>query len=90
MHFMLQKEMVERMCAQPSTKAWGRLSVMVQLLAEVEGLFDVSPGSFSPPPKVDSAVVRMQPRAQTNLPAIIHLDKALRRFPRAASACRMP
>ena len=79
MHFMLQKEMAERMCAQPSTKAWGRLSVMVQLLAEVEGLFDVSPSSFSPPPKVDSAVVRMQPRAQINLPARLStLDRVLR------------
>ena len=79
MHFMLQKEMADRMRAQPSTKAWGRLSVMVQLFAEVESLFDVPPSSFVPPPKVDSAVVRIQPRAELNLPAqLTTLDRVLK------------
>ena len=79
MHFMLQKEMADRMRATPSTKAWGRLSVMVQLFAEVEELFDVSPSSFTPPPKVDSAVVRIQPRAAVRLPAQLStLDRVLR------------
>ena len=62
MHFMLQKEMADRLRAQPGSKAWGRLSVMVQVFAEVDGLFDVPPSSFTPPPKVDSAVVRIVPR----------------------------
>ena len=48
MHFMLQKEMADRLGAQPGSKAWGRLSVMVQVFAEVDGLFDVPPSSFSP------------------------------------------
>ena len=79
MHFMLQKEMADRMRATPSTKAWGRLSVMVQLFAEVENLFDVPPSSFTPPPKVDSAVVRIRPRATVDLPAQLStLDQILR------------
>lgn len=61
MHFMLQREMAHRLAAQPGTKAWGRLSVMVQLQFDVEWLFDVSPDSFSPPPKVWSSVVRLLP-----------------------------
>jgi 16S rRNA (adenine1518-N6/adenine1519-N6)-dimethyltransferase len=61
LHFMLQKEVVERMVAAPSTPAYGRLSVMLQLHFEMENLFEVPPLSFEPPPKVDSAVVRMRP-----------------------------
>ena len=61
MHFMLQKEVVERMAAQPSTKAYGRLTVMVQLFCHVEKLFTVPPGAFNPPPKVDSMIVRLIP-----------------------------
>ncbi|MBS0516800.1 MAG: 16S rRNA (adenine(1518)-N(6)/adenine(1519)-N(6))-dimethyltransferase RsmA [Proteobacteria bacterium] len=61
MHFMLQKEVVERMAAGPGSKTYGRLSVMLQLRCTVESLFDVPPTAFSPPPKVDSAVVRLVP-----------------------------
>jgi len=64
MHFMLQKEMAERMAAQPGTKAWGRLSVMLQLGWQIESLFDVTPDAFSPPPKVMSQVVRLRPLAE--------------------------
>jgi 16S rRNA (adenine1518-N6/adenine1519-N6)-dimethyltransferase len=62
-HFMLQKEVVERMAARPATKAYGRLSVMLQWRYEIEHLFDVAPDAFDPPPRVDSAIVRMRPRA---------------------------
>ncbi len=61
MHFMLQNEVVERMVAEPSTPAYGRLSVMLQYRFHMEKLFDVPPGSFRPAPKVDSAIVRMIP-----------------------------
>ena len=63
MHFMLQKEVVERMAAKPGGGDWGRLSIMVQYHCRVEHLFNVGPGSFSPPPKVDSAIVRLTPHA---------------------------
>ncbi|RDS85209.1 16S rRNA (adenine(1518)-N(6)/adenine(1519)-N(6))-dimethyltransferase RsmA [Dyella psychrodurans] len=61
MHFMLQKEVVDRMAAEPGSKVYGRLSVMLQLACRVEPLFDVPPGAFRPPPKVDSSVVRLIP-----------------------------
>lgn len=61
-HFMLQKEVVQRMVAQPGSKAYGRLSVMLQWQYHMEQLFDVPPSAFSPPPEVDSAIVRMIPR----------------------------
>jgi 16S rRNA (adenine1518-N6/adenine1519-N6)-dimethyltransferase len=64
MHFMLQKEVVERMVAAPSTPAYGRLSVMLQLHFDMHNLFEVPPEAFDPPPKVDSAIVRMLPLAQ--------------------------
>jgi 16S rRNA (adenine1518-N6/adenine1519-N6)-dimethyltransferase len=63
-HFMLQKEVVERMVAEPGSKAYGRLSVMLQWLYDMELLFVVPPTAFDPPPQVDSAIVRMIPRAQ--------------------------
>lgn len=62
MHFMLQKEVVERMTAQPGTSDYGRLSVMLQYRCRLEYLFDVNPAAFVPPPKVNSAVVRAAPR----------------------------
>ncbi len=62
MHFMLQKEVVDRMAAQPATGDYGRLSVMLQYRFDIERLFVVPPGAFDPAPKVDSAVVRMIPR----------------------------
>ena len=61
MHFMLQNEVVERMVAEPSTPAYGRLSVMLQYRFYMEKLLDVPPDSFRPAPKVDSAIVRMIP-----------------------------
>jgi 16S rRNA (adenine1518-N6/adenine1519-N6)-dimethyltransferase len=63
MHFMLQKEVVDRMAATPGSKVYGRLSVMLQLVCRVDPLLAVPPGAFKPPPKVDSAVVRLTPRA---------------------------
>ncbi|MBJ7576146.1 16S rRNA (adenine(1518)-N(6)/adenine(1519)-N(6))-dimethyltransferase RsmA [Luteimonas sp. MC1828] len=62
MHFMLQKEVVDRMAAGPGSKVYGRLSVMLQAYCRVTALFTVGPGAFKPPPKVDSAVVRLVPR----------------------------
>jgi 16S rRNA (adenine1518-N6/adenine1519-N6)-dimethyltransferase len=62
MHFMLQKEVVDRMAAAPGSKVFGRLSVMLQALCKVTPLFTVAPGAFRPPPKVDSAVVRLVPK----------------------------
>jgi len=64
MHFMLQREVVDRMVALPSTPAYGRLSVMLQVRFAMAKLFNVAPGAFRPPPKVDSAVVRLVPLAQ--------------------------
>lgn len=61
MHFMLQKEVVERMVAQPKTNDYGRLGVMLQYFFDMEMLIEVPPESFDPAPKVDSAVVRMIP-----------------------------
>jgi 16S rRNA (adenine1518-N6/adenine1519-N6)-dimethyltransferase len=61
MHFMLQLEVVERMVAAHSTPAYGRLSVSLQSKFRMQKLFKVAPGAFRPPPKVDSAVVRLEP-----------------------------
>jgi len=82
MHFMLQKEVVDRMAAPPGSKTYGRLSVMLQLRCTVEPLFKVPPGAFRPPPKVDSAIVRLTP-----LPAHLLPDadaKLIERLVRAA------
>lgn len=67
-YFMLQKEVVDRMVAQPSGAAYGRLSVMLQWRYEMEQVLFVPPESFQPPPRVDSAVVRMVPRPD---PAVV-------------------
>lgn len=61
MTFMLQKEVVQRICARPDTRDWGRLGVLCDVWCERRSLFDVSPGAFAPPPKVMSAVVRLRP-----------------------------
>lgn len=61
MHFMLQKEVVDRMVAKPNTKAYGRLSVMLQYHCEIESLFAVGAHAFNPPPKVNSSIVRLIP-----------------------------
>ena len=63
-HFMLQKEVIDRMVARPATSDYGRLTVMLQWRYAMENVLFVPPGSFDPPPKVDSAVVRMVPREQ--------------------------
>ncbi|RUR55134.1 16S rRNA (adenine(1518)-N(6)/adenine(1519)-N(6))-dimethyltransferase RsmA [Vreelandella populi] len=63
MHFMLQKEVVERLAAQPGGTDWGRLSVMAQYYCQVDQLFIVPPEAFVPRPKVDSAIVRLTPHA---------------------------
>jgi len=63
MHFMLQKEVVDRICAEPGSDDYGRLTVSMAARAESVSLFDVGPEAFHPPPKVDSAVVRIKPCA---------------------------
>ncbi|MEJ2383959.1 MAG: 16S rRNA (adenine(1518)-N(6)/adenine(1519)-N(6))-dimethyltransferase RsmA [Xanthomonadales bacterium] len=64
MHFMLQKEVVDRIAAAPGGKSWGRLSVMLQYHCAVAPLFDVPPEAFRPPPRVTSSVVRLVPHDQ--------------------------
>ena len=71
-HFMLQKEVVDRMAASPGNKDYGRLSVMLQWRYDIESVLDVPPEAFDPPPRVDSAVVRMQP-----LPLAVGVDAKL-------------
>jgi len=61
MHFMLQKEVVDRLAAQANEKHYGRLGIMAQYHCQVSQLFTVPPQSFNPPPKVDSAIVRLEP-----------------------------
>jgi 16S rRNA (adenine1518-N6/adenine1519-N6)-dimethyltransferase len=73
LHFMLQREVVERMVAQPSTPAYGRLSVMLQARFRMAKLFRVAAGAFRPPPRVESAVVRLVPLAEP-------LDREVPRF----------
>jgi 16S rRNA (adenine1518-N6/adenine1519-N6)-dimethyltransferase len=64
MHFMLQKEVVDRMAAAPGGKEYGRLTVMLAAFAEVDALFDVGPGAFRPQPKVWSSIVRLRPSVE--------------------------
>lgn len=66
-HFMLQKEVIDRMVAEPATADYGRLSVMLQWRYAMENVLFVPPASFDPPPRVDSAVVRMVPHARPAL-----------------------
>jgi len=68
MHFMLQKEVVERMAAPPGGKTYGRLSVALQARCRVEPLFDIGPGAFRPAPKVHSAFARLSPLAEPPFP----------------------
>ncbi len=68
MHFMLQKEVVDRMAAAPATADYGRLTVMLQARFRVEKLFNVPPGCFNPPPRVDSAVARLVPLPVAEIP----------------------
>jgi 16S rRNA (adenine1518-N6/adenine1519-N6)-dimethyltransferase len=77
MHFMLQKEVVERIAAQPGTKDYGRLTVMLQYHCDVDYLFNVPPEAFDPQPKVDSAVVRLVPHRESPFEkvAVEHLER---------------
>ncbi len=70
LHFMLQREVVDRMVAAPSTPEYGRLSVMLQTRFRMRRLFGVPPGAFRPPPKVESAIVRLEPRTDAPLEGI--------------------
>jgi 16S rRNA (adenine1518-N6/adenine1519-N6)-dimethyltransferase len=81
MHFMLQKEVVERMAARPGGKEYGRLTIMLAAVCRVEMMFRVGRGAFNPPPGVDSAVVRLTPHAAAPFPVP---DRA--RFARFVSA----
>ena len=69
MHFMLQREVVERLAASPGSKNWGRLGIMAQYQCNVEHLFDVPPEAFTPAPKVQSAIVRLSPWPESPWPA---------------------
>ena len=86
MALMLQREVAERLAAPPGGKVYGALSVLTQAVCDVELALRVSPGAFRPPPKVDSAVVRLTPRAQSRVPAA--LDARFREVVRAAFARR--
>ena len=86
MHFMLQKEVVDRMTAASGGKEYGRLTVMLGVYAAVERLFDVGPGAFKPPPKVWSAVVRLRPTPGPRF--AIGSDAALRTLVTAAFSHR--
>ena len=72
MHFMLQKEVVERMTAAPGSKIYGRLSILVQYLCHAEQLFIVPPGSFNPAPKVESAIILLIPRTDMSKTGKLH------------------
>ncbi len=69
MHFMLQKEVVQRLAAGPGSRAYGRLGIMAQYFCAVESLFEVPPGAFTPAPKVQSAIVRLIPHRVPPHPA---------------------
>ena len=78
MHLMLQREVVDRMVSPPGARAYGRLSVMVQLDCEVERILKVGPGAFSPAPRVESAVVRLRPGPRATLdPAVRNRFEAI-------------
>ena len=86
MHFMLQREVVDRMVAGPGGRDYGRLSVMLQATCEASSLFRVAPGAFRPPPAVESAVVRLVPRARPAVPP--ELEPAFAAIVRDAFAAR--
>ncbi len=86
MHFLLQKEVVDRLSAAPGSEHYGRLSVMVQYRCQVEALFGVGPGAFRPPPRVDSAVVRLLPYAR--LPCVAEDERQFAQLVQQAFAQR--
>lgn len=80
MYFTLQEELVERICASPGTKAWGRLSVMMQYHAEVTPLFRVPSSAFRPRPRVESRMLKVKPRAPAQRAKSLEvLEDAVRR-----------
>ncbi len=78
MLFMLQKEVVKRICAPPGIKAYGRLSVMLQYAFECEELFIVPPQAFNPQPKVDSQIIRLKTRSKLPKVNLQHLEKVVK------------
>ncbi|MEP5568763.1 MAG: 16S rRNA (adenine(1518)-N(6)/adenine(1519)-N(6))-dimethyltransferase RsmA [Halioglobus sp.] len=86
MHFMLQLEVVQRLAASPGSKHWGRLGIMTQYHCQVEHLFDVPPTAFNPPPKVQSAIVRLVPYNEPPWPDC--KESQLRKVVQAAFAQR--
>ncbi len=86
MHFMLQLEVVNRLAAQPGSKAWGKLGVMAQYHCRIDALFEVPPSAFTPAPKVQSAIVRLTPRREPVRDP--KLESRLRRVVSAAFAQR--
>lgn len=78
MHFMLQKEVVERICAPPGSKTYGRLSIMTQYYCTVEHVFNVPPTAFTPVPKVDSAIIRLIPHRK--LPFVANDEQRLQQI----------
>lgn len=86
MHFMLQREVVQRLSAVPGNKHWGRLGIMAQYRCKVEHLFDVPPEAFTPAPRVQSAIVRLTPWSESPWPNCDPLR--LRRLVQAAFAAR--
>ena len=85
MHFMLQREVVQRLAAEPGSKAWGKLGVMAQYHCDIDALFEVPPGAFNPPPKVMSGIVRLVPNGRRRDPG---QEKRLRRVVSAAFSQR--
>jgi 16S rRNA (adenine1518-N6/adenine1519-N6)-dimethyltransferase len=86
MHFMLQKEVVVRMAATPGSRQYGRLSVMLQYRCDITHLFNIGPGAFSPPPKVESAFVRLVP--YKHLPVLVNDEVVFEQLVRKAFAQR--
>lgn len=82
MHFMLQKEVVMRICAAPNTKTYGRLSIMLQYYCQVDNLFSVPNTAFSPQPKVESAIIRLKPHV--NKPFVAQDEPALSKIVKMA------
>ena len=83
---MLQKEVVERMAAGPGSKQYGRLSVMLQYRCRVTSLFTIGPGAFNPPPRVESAFVRLEPHEQ--LPVTVDSEAVFKNLVRQAFSQR--
>lgn len=83
---MLQQEVVQRICAEPGSKQYGRLSVMTQYFCQTESLFTVPPSAFSPQPKVLSAIVRLMPHQQQ--PHVAHNNKTFAAVVKTAFAQR--